>query len=70
MGKRSTAEDLTRVAMTLEDNGNSLCGCVHAITSLINNVKLFLVLPQEDIDLEFNSSSKEEHSLLSKLYPF
>lgn len=42
-GKRSTAEELTRVAMTLEGNSNSLllCGGVRSITSRMNNVKIF-----------------------------
>lgn len=39
--------------MTLEDNSNSLllCGRVHAVTSVMNNIKILLVKPQEFIDL-------------------
>lgn len=44
-GKRSTAEESTRVATTLEDNNNNgllLCGRVDVITSLMKHVKILL----------------------------
>lgn len=44
-GGSSAAGVLTRVAMTLEDNSSGwlLCGRVHAVASLMNNVKTLLL---------------------------
>lgn len=52
--------------MTLEDNSSGwlLCGRVHAVTSLMNNVKMLLLQPQAFIDLD-ESVQRQTFFLLS-----